>query len=273
MTLVLLASITGTNALMPWMTPHTLTASAHSQSRSSCSHIAPSAPAPMPALLQTTCTAPNAASAASRSCADRLVRSVTSVGTPMTSSPSAVQLGDGLLQRLGLDVGEHDLHAGRAEALAHRAADAAGATGDDGDSPCSSLHQSDPDRREVVVALVHERRDPVGRNAAHDLAGLDARPLGELDAAELRTGRSATGSKRDSRRMTSPSTARANASFSSRRQYTSCGSPSKPLPLDRGQELEVEARARAVRCRLELAGDRGRRSRRTSYAHARVTSR
>src|SRR5213078_5147765 len=82
------ASITGTNALMPWMTPQTLTASAHSQSRASCSHIGPSAEGPMPALLQTTCTAPNAANVASRSAAtDSQVE--TSVGTPMTSSPSA----------------------------------------------------------------------------------------------------------------------------------------------------------------------------------------
>src|SRR3954447_23373676 len=52
------ASIVGTKALIPWITPHTFTANAHDQSLSSCSHRRPSAPAPMPALLHTTWTAP-----------------------------------------------------------------------------------------------------------------------------------------------------------------------------------------------------------------------
>src|ERR1035437_4277787 len=61
-----LATMVGTNALMPWITPQTFTASAHAQSLRSCSHMGPSAPAPMPALLHTTCTAPNASRVASR---------------------------------------------------------------------------------------------------------------------------------------------------------------------------------------------------------------
>src|SRR5437588_10462632 len=52
------SSIVGTKALMPLMIPHRLTSSAQRQSFSSCSHSLPSAPAPMPALLHTRCTAP-----------------------------------------------------------------------------------------------------------------------------------------------------------------------------------------------------------------------
>ena len=78
------ASIDGTNALMPWITPQTLTPIAHSQSRSSCSQIGPSAPAPMPALLHSTCTAPYLSIAASRS-AHTESKIDTSVGTPITS--------------------------------------------------------------------------------------------------------------------------------------------------------------------------------------------
>ena len=55
------SSIRGTKALMPWMTPHRLTARPHPQSFRVWSQIRPSAPAPTPALLQSTCTAPYAA--------------------------------------------------------------------------------------------------------------------------------------------------------------------------------------------------------------------
>ena len=54
------AIMRGTKAWMPWKTPHTLTAKAHFQSLTSCSHMRPSAPEPTPALLHSTCTAPKA---------------------------------------------------------------------------------------------------------------------------------------------------------------------------------------------------------------------
>src|SRR3954463_4307212 len=80
------APIPGPNALMPWMTPHTFTAVAQPQSVRPYSHIAPSAPEPTPALLHSTCTAPNALMARSCSaCTD--AKSVTSVSTPSTSAP------------------------------------------------------------------------------------------------------------------------------------------------------------------------------------------
>jgi hypothetical protein len=52
------ASMAGTKALMPWMTPHTLTPRAHAQSLTVWSHMRPSAPAPTPALLHRRWTAP-----------------------------------------------------------------------------------------------------------------------------------------------------------------------------------------------------------------------
>ena len=60
------ATMAGTKALMPWITPKRLTPMAQRQSLSSCSHMAPSAPAPMPALLHTRWTAPWVSSTRSR---------------------------------------------------------------------------------------------------------------------------------------------------------------------------------------------------------------
>ncbi len=50
---------------MPWITPHTLTPSTHCQSRMLFSQISP--PEPTPALLNTRCAAPNAASVSAAS--------------------------------------------------------------------------------------------------------------------------------------------------------------------------------------------------------------
>src|ERR1700722_13450823 len=80
------ASMCGTNALMPFTTPITLTSRDHRQSLTWCSQIWPSDPDPIPALLQTMWTAPYSARAASRS-ASTDSREVTSVTTPRTSSP------------------------------------------------------------------------------------------------------------------------------------------------------------------------------------------
>src|SRR5580700_2313244 len=73
----------GTNARMPWTTPKRFTPRIHSQSRSGTCHIGP--PMPMPALLHTTCTLPNASNvrrANSSTCAAL----ETSVRTAMASA-------------------------------------------------------------------------------------------------------------------------------------------------------------------------------------------
>src|SRR5437764_2457488 len=78
------ASMIGTNARMPLMTPQTLTPMHHAQSFISCSQIQPSPPEPTPALLHSTCTVPYASTAfAANSSTDD--GSETSVRTPMTS--------------------------------------------------------------------------------------------------------------------------------------------------------------------------------------------
>src|SRR5437588_3284479 len=74
----------GANVRTPWITPQRLTPITHSHVVSGTSHDNP--PPPTPALLHTTCTAPNrdiAASASACTCAG----SVTSVTTPSTSAP------------------------------------------------------------------------------------------------------------------------------------------------------------------------------------------
>ena len=100
-----LASSVGTNTLMPLTTPITLTSSDHRQSLTWCSQIWPSEPDPMPALLHTTCTAPNASSVASRS-ASTDSSDVTSVTTPIDVATLVAQLGRRLLDQRGHDVGD-----------------------------------------------------------------------------------------------------------------------------------------------------------------------
>src|SRR6185436_4442161 len=58
---------TGTNARMPWITPHRLTPSTHSQVDNGASHDSP--PPPTPALLHATWIAPNRSTAAAASAA------------------------------------------------------------------------------------------------------------------------------------------------------------------------------------------------------------
>ena len=87
------------------------------QSASVFSQVGPQAPA-TPALLQTMCTAPNAFSVcwASFSSSSGFE---TSVSTPRTSTPFSRNSASACRSALFFDVGEHDLHAFRAEALGH----------------------------------------------------------------------------------------------------------------------------------------------------------
>ena len=137
------SSSTGTNVLMPWMTPNTLTSTAQRQSFTWCSHSAPSEPDGIAGVVAHEV---DGAERSTRRVAQRAPPTrarTTSVTTPITASPHcARQLVDrGVEQRL-VDVGEHDLHALGEEALAERPSDAAAATGDDGDLPPEVLHGS-----------------------------------------------------------------------------------------------------------------------------------
>ena len=81
------ATSVGTKALIPLITPMTFTSSDQRQSLTWCSQKWPSEPDPIPALLQTTWTAPKASRVASRK-ASTDSSEVTSVTTPMTSRPA-----------------------------------------------------------------------------------------------------------------------------------------------------------------------------------------
>ena len=110
---------------MPLTTPITFTSSDQRQSLTWCSQIWPSDPDPMPALLHTTCTAPNASSVASRN-ASTDSSDVTSVTTPIDVATLVAQLAGRLVDQRRHDVGEHDLHALVGEPLDERAPDAPG---------------------------------------------------------------------------------------------------------------------------------------------------
>ena len=106
------SSSTGTNVLMPWITPSTLTSTAQRQSFTWCSHSAPSEPDGIAGVVADEVhRAERVESVMSRS--DSTDSSdATSVTTPMTrvAVAASVELVDrGLEQRL-VDVGEHDLH-------------------------------------------------------------------------------------------------------------------------------------------------------------------
>ena len=101
------SSMWGTNALMPWMTPHRLTSSAQRQSFSSCSQRRPSAPAPIPALLHRRCTGTGDGDGAVAQRRDGVPRR--HVGLDALDVEAGVaQLGDGGVEHRGLDVGEDD---------------------------------------------------------------------------------------------------------------------------------------------------------------------
>src|SRR6267378_1705906 len=80
------AIMRGTKASTPWMTPQRLTPRTHCQSR--CVAVSSAPHAATPALLQRTCTAPNASKARAAS-ACTWGSSVTSVRTPSALTPSA----------------------------------------------------------------------------------------------------------------------------------------------------------------------------------------
>ena len=81
-----------------------------------------------PALLQTTWTLPNA-SIVSLAAAIDACRIGNVAEHAAHLRPDIVQALDGARQRLGLDIGEHHLHAGLRKGAAERKADAAGPAG------------------------------------------------------------------------------------------------------------------------------------------------
>ena len=133
------SSSSGTNVLMPLITPNTFTSTAHRQSLTWCCHNAPSDPEGMPALLHTRCTEPKRSSVASRSCLTESSRE-TSVTTPIDVVVAVAELGDGGVEQRFVDVGQHDPHPLGEEPLAQRPTDPATATGDDRDFAHQVLH-------------------------------------------------------------------------------------------------------------------------------------
>ena len=112
----------------PCTTPMRFTPIVHSQTASGASTMPPP---PTPALLHTTWTAPNAASARSRT-ASTSAATATSVGTPDHLGAAGLELGHRGRQRSRLHVGQHQAHAVGREAPGQRPADAAGPAGDHG---------------------------------------------------------------------------------------------------------------------------------------------
>ena len=125
------SSSTGMNARTPFMTPSRFTPSTQSHSPGGHSHSGPCGP-PTPALLHTTCTAPNADRAASRS-APTAARSATSVTTDRTARPRPGDLGRRLASAGSSTSAMTTLHALGGEPLGQPKADAAGRPGDDRD--------------------------------------------------------------------------------------------------------------------------------------------
>src|SRR5262245_44080478 len=106
------------------------------------------------------------------------------------------------------------------------------------------------DGGQVVVALVDVRRQPVGGHGRHDLAGLDAAALGDLDRAD---GADRQVGDRVEARLAQDDLA-VDALELARRLVAAAVDelrlPVEALAVHGGQELDVEARARAVRRRL-----------------------
>ena len=100
----------------------------------------------MPALLHTHVHARRTrATVSSREVLDR--RELRDVGDAAGDVEAvAAQPRDRLVERTGLDVGEHHLHPALGEVAAHRQADAVGAAGDDRDLPLDRLARCLPAR-------------------------------------------------------------------------------------------------------------------------------
>ena len=114
--LVAAASMRGTKARTPWITPQRFTPITHCQSASVCS--CDGAAPPTPALLQSTWTAPNARGLARP--APRRPRPARRRRASPDGRRPAAQRGRRALERVGLDVGQDDLHALGGEALRQR---------------------------------------------------------------------------------------------------------------------------------------------------------
>lgn len=84
-----------------------------------------------PALLQRMCTLPNSATARSARCCTELLQHRVGRHADHPRLP-LLEFGNGLFQRILLDVRHDHLHAGRSEPFGEGEADAAGGTGDDG---------------------------------------------------------------------------------------------------------------------------------------------
>ena len=135
------SSMRGTNALIPHAMPSTLTSTHQRQSFGSYSQSCVWPPGPMPALLHSTCTAPNSSTVSSARCSTDS-GFVTSVTQPGDVEPVGPQRGDRVVERTGLDVGEHHLHPVLGEVPAHREPDAVGTAGDDGDLALDVSHRA-----------------------------------------------------------------------------------------------------------------------------------
>ena len=121
------ATMRGTKASTPWMTPQRLTPIAHSQSLWVTASSPPQRATP--ALLQTTWTAPNSVNA--RSASGMHVGEPADVGLDRQAAASGLGHAGHRLGHPGLvEVGDHDVGAFAGEEQRERASDSAGAAGD-----------------------------------------------------------------------------------------------------------------------------------------------
>ena len=149
----------------PCTTPRRLTPITHSQSSSGASTMPPP---PTPALLHTTCTAPNASRARSRtvstSLADRDVGD-----DPEHRRARGLEVGHRGCQRLLLDVGEDEAHAFGREPGGHGPPDAAG-TPRDHRHPVPELpHRTPPETPPETVGAVSHKGRPGPSTTSSDI--------------------------------------------------------------------------------------------------------
>src|SRR5918997_6576775 len=263
------ASIAGTKALMPWITPQTFTSSAQRQSLSVWSHIRPSAPAPTPALLHRTWTAPWASSVASRS-ASTEAKSATSVTTPATSNPSSRRAAT-VASRTGASTSASitfmPSRAKRspmarpmplAPPVTTATLPARSAITVRSSPVRSSLVVVRSDRRQVVVALVGVRSDPLAGHAGDDLAPLDAAPLGKGQAHQPPHRQVGDGVEARLAQRHRPLEPGERAGRLGAVAVDEGGFAVEALAVGRGQELEVEVHAVQVVRHRQLLRHRAR---------------
>ena len=152
---------------MPYSTPQKFTPITHCQSRSETSQIGfmPPAIAAMPALLQTMCTLPNSSIARFASASHRFAHHRVGDHADHAMLP-LLEFLHRAIERVFLDVGEHDLHARLRETLGERAADSAGRTGDNRGFSFELLHgplfpfsEVTPDGTRLSRSQSHRSRD------------------------------------------------------------------------------------------------------------------